>query len=68
MNLSEAKIQVTLPLQYDTWYLDWSCPDDKDIANAENKTFAFEHLIKGVKEAYETKNKNYIDFSLTLNK
>lgn len=68
MALSEAKINVTLPLHYDTWYLDWSCIDDKDLSKVEGKTFALEHLITGVKDAYETKNKNYINFSLTLNK
>lgn len=68
MNLKEADFNVTLPLQYDTWYLDWTCVDDKDVSNIENKTFALEHLINGVKEAYETKNKNYIDFTIKLNK
>ena len=68
MALSEAKINVTLPLHYDTWYLDWSCMDDRNMAVVEGKTFALEHLITGVKDAYETKNKNYINFSLTLNK
>jgi hypothetical protein len=68
MALSEAEIKVSLPLHYDTWYLDWSCPDDIDISIAEGKTFAFEHLITGVKDAYETKNKNYINFSIILNK
>lgn len=68
MPLSEAKVHVSLPLQYDTWYLDWSCMDDRDIAAAEGKTFALEYLVQGMKEAYETKNKNYIDFLITLNK
>jgi hypothetical protein len=68
MTLTEAKINITLPLQYDTWYRDWSCEDDKDLSKVEGKTFALEHLIVGVKEAYETKNKNYINFSITLTK
>lgn len=68
MALSEAKINVSLPLHYDTWYIDWSCMDDKTLASIEGKTFALEHLINGVKEAYETKNKNYIDFSISLKK
>jgi len=68
MALSEAKINVTLPLHYDTWYLDWSCMDDKDLRAVEGKTFALEHLITGVKDAYTTKNKNYINFALTLTK
>jgi len=68
MPLQEATIKVSLPLQYDTWYLDWSTSDDGDITATGNKTFALEHLINGVKEAYETKNKNYIDFLITLKK
>jgi len=68
MALSDAKIIVTLPLHYDTWYLDWSCIDDKDLNKVEGKSFALENLITGVKDAYETKNKNYINFSLTLKK
>jgi hypothetical protein len=68
MNLSTATLKATLPLKYDTWYTNWSCMEDRDILTAENKTFAFEYLILGVKEAYETSNKNYIDFLITLNK
>lgn len=68
MDLNKSDIQLKLPLKYDTWYLDWSCPDDKVPAERANKTFAFEYLVNGVKEAYETKNKNYIDFNITINK
>jgi hypothetical protein len=68
ITLTEAKIDVTLPLHYDTWYLDWSCMDDKNLPAVVGKTFAFEHLITGVKDAYETKNKNYINFTITLTK
>ena len=68
MALSEANIHIVLPVHYDTWYLDWSCMDDKNLSLVEGKTFAFEHFIAGMKEAYETKNKNYIDFSIQLNK
>lgn len=68
MSLSHAEIRFNLPLKYDTWYLDWSTMNDKGIKLQSNKTFALEHLITGVKEAYETSNKNYIDFSLLLTK
>jgi len=76
MSLSEAKIEVTLPLLYDTWYMDWSCKDDKDASlwdteyesECRGKTFSLEYLISGVTEAYDTKNKNFIEFSITLNK
>lgn len=68
MPLQEATIHVTLPLKYSTWFEDWSVPDDKKIESVGIKTFAFNHLINGVKEAYETKNTNYMDFTITLNK
>lgn len=68
MELDKGEVHLTLPLQYDTWFKDWSCMDDRDIAAATNKTFAFEHLIQGVIEAYDTNNKNYMDLKITLNK
>ncbi len=66
MNLPSASVRVTLPQQYDTWYQSWSVMDDKSTDSLQNKTFAFEYLVTGVKEAYETKNKNYIEFSIEL--
>lgn len=68
MELEKAEVHLILPLKYDTWYKEWSCMDDKNIATAANKTFAFEYLIQGVIEAYDTKNKNYVDLQITLNK
>lgn len=68
MDLNKSNIQLKLPLKYDTWFLDWSCEDDKTAAERADKTFAFKYLVNGVKEAYDTKNKNYIDFNITLNK
>lgn len=68
MRLNDATINLTLPLHYDTWYLNWSVNDDRNIVDADKKTFAFEHLVNGVKEAYQLKNKNYIDCSITLKK
>lgn len=76
MSLSQAQIKVTLPLLYDTWYLDWSTMNDKDasswnshvVSASRGKTFSLEHLISGVKEAYTTPNRNFIELSITLNK
>jgi len=68
MNLANGNIKLVLPLKYDSWYQGWSTMDDRDAKATINKTFAFEHLIHGVMEAYETKNKNLIDFSIILNK
>lgn len=68
MPARDASITLDLPLAYDTWYKDWSVMDDRNIAEAEKKTFAFEHLIKGVQEAYDTKNNSYLHLKLTLKK
>ncbi len=68
MMVPVASINVTLPLKYDNWYNAWSCMDDKDITAEAGKTFAFEYLIQGVIEAYETKNKDYINLNFNLNK
>jgi hypothetical protein len=68
MRLNDASINLTLPLHYDTWYEYWSVDDDKNIAAVGKKTFAFQYLINGVKEAYESKNKNYIECTIMLKK
>ena len=68
MNMRNAQIAVTLPLHYDTWYQDWSCLNDKNVLATQNKTFDFVYLINGVTEAYDSRNKNYIDFSIQLSK
>jgi len=67
--LKNASIAARLPLRYDTWYQDWSCMDDKNLSvSCSGKTFALEHLINGVREAYETKNADYINIDLKLQK
>lgn len=68
MNLNEAKIRLSMPVKYDNWYLDWSVDDDRSFSAAENKTFAFHHLISGVREAYESDNKSFIDITVSLSK
>jgi hypothetical protein len=68
MPLSQAKIDIYLPLKYDSWYQNWSCNDDLNLAVSEGKTFAFEYLIQGVTEAYSNKMNDYINFSINLTK
>lgn len=68
MPAKDAAITLDLPLEYDTWFKEWSTMDDRNIAAADEKTFAFEHLINGVREAYDTKNNSYLHFSLSLKK
>jgi hypothetical protein len=67
--LKNASISARLPLRYDTWFQDWSCMDDKNLAaSCAGRTFALEHLVSGVRDAYETKNADYINITLTLKK
>ncbi|PTQ92417.1 hypothetical protein C8P68_11217 [Mucilaginibacter yixingensis] len=68
MPLTKANIHFYLPLKYDTWYQDWSTMDDRAAKDQVERTFALEHLITGVKEAYELPNTKYIDCSLLLTK
>lgn len=65
---SSATISFQLPLKYDTWYLEWSTDDDRDVKESAGKTFGLEHLINGVREAYETNNSFFIDSSIQLTK
>lgn len=68
MPLSKSLIDISLPLQYDSWYKDWSCMDDLELARLESKTFAFEYLINGVKEAYNNINNKFLNISINLTK
>jgi hypothetical protein len=69
MPLANATVRYKLPLRYDTWYKDWSCMDDKNLAaSCAGRTFAFEHLVNGVREAYEAKNNFYVDGTVKLSK
>ena len=68
LRLPGTAIQLTLPLKYDTWYKEWSSTDDKQVSQQGHQTFAFNYLIDGVKQAYETRNKNFISLTFNLNK
>jgi len=63
---SSAEIKLTLPLKYDTKYTDWSIMDDKNKAVIGGKTFAFIHLVDGVREAYQNNNDKFVNISITL--
>lgn len=69
MTLPNADVKLVLPLQYNDWYKSWSVMDDRDVKGASaGKTFAFEHLINGVIEAFDTGNKNLIELSIKISK
>lgn len=62
-------VTVRLPVRYDTWYLNQSTMDDRTAAGREGKTFALEHLMNGVRDAYETgsgTDKSFLQLTITL--
>lgn len=61
-------IQLSLPLQYDTSYRNQSIMDDRDVAGISGKTFSFEHLVDGVRNAYQNNSQNFIHLSIPVKK
>lgn len=63
-----GNIDITLPLQYDTAYRKQSIMDDRIVGDIAGKTFAFEHLVDGVRNAYQTNNQHFIQISIPVKK
>ena len=63
-----ATLTLKLPVRFDTWYTAWSTMDDRTEAGRRNKTFALEHLMTGVREAYQTGGNDFANFSIKLTK
>ena len=69
MNLSDAEVEISLPAEAPTWHQAWSCMDDRNLAaTCAGKTFALEHLIQGVQDAYEERADSYVDLKVALKK
>lgn len=67
LRLDKASVQLSVPLKYDSWYKAWSTMNDKDVLKLGKKTFALEHLVEGVMEAYNNTGKNFIDLKFQIN-
>jgi len=63
-----GNVSLHLPLQYDTSYRALSIMDDSKVTDISGKTFALQHLIDGVREAYQNNNQDYIDISIPIKK
>lgn len=63
-----ATLNLKLPVRFDTWYTTWSTMDDRTEAGRKNKTFALEHLMTGVREAYQTGSNDFANLSIKLSK
>jgi hypothetical protein len=61
-------VQITLERVTDNWYAQWSTNDDRSPALMKEKTFALEHLINGVKDAYDAPGQHYVDIKINLKK
>ena len=63
---AETPVTITLPARYDRWYEQQSTMDDTKAADRQGKTFALEHLLAGVREAYETGAGPFLKLNVTL--
>ena len=63
-----ATLNLKLPVRFDTWYTTWSTMDDRTEAGRTNKTFALEHLMTGVREAYQTGGNEFANLTIKLTK
>ncbi len=63
---NHAVIKLSLPLLHRLDYRQWSVTDDREIDAIDGKTFAFEHLVDGVREAYDAPGENYIQISIPI--
>lgn len=64
----DATMTMKLPVRFDSWYTDWSTMDDRTAAGRRNKTFALEHLMNGVREAYQTSGNEFAAITIKLAK
>jgi len=64
-----ADLNLRLPVRFDTWYeREWTTMDDRTPAGRQNKTFALNHLMNGVREAYQSAGNAFVDVKLRLEK
>ena len=63
-----GSLNIRLPLQYDTSYRRQSVMDDRNVKDASGKTFALEHLVDGVRNAYQNNDQNFIQISIPVKK
>jgi hypothetical protein len=63
-----ATMTLKLPVKFDSWYTAWSTMDDRTPAGRQNKTFALQHLMTGVREAYQTSSNEFASMTIKLSK
>lgn len=67
---SSGELKLSLPYKADNWYETWSTMDDSNIkTTTEPQTFAFKHLVNGIKEAYQLNaNPNVMEITIPIKK
>jgi hypothetical protein len=68
---TKAELNLQLPYKADNWFELWSTMDDSNIkTEASPKTFAFIHLVNGIKEAYQMNSNqaNVLDLKVNFSK
>ncbi len=65
---ANAAMTLSLPVRYDAWYTIWSTLDDRTTEGRQGKTFAFEPLMTGVREAYQTGQNSFVETTIQLQK
>ncbi|WP_229311000.1 hypothetical protein [Larkinella soli] len=67
MFAGEAAVTARLPVRFDNWYeKEWTTMDDRIPAERQNKTFALQHLMNGVKEAYQSSTNDFLVLNFKL--
>ncbi|GAA4402288.1 hypothetical protein GCM10023187_17220 [Nibrella viscosa] len=64
----EANVAARLPVKFDNWPEQWSTMDDRTATGRQNKTFALQHLMNGVKEAYQSATNDFLQLTFKIEK
>lgn len=64
----ETAVSVRLPVRFDNWPEQWATMDDRTATGRQNKTFALQHLMNGVKEAYQSSTNDFLQINFKIEK
>lgn len=67
MSLPSGSVTAVIDRRVDDWVTDWSTLDDRNLDSNRGKTWAFEHLISGMKEGFNAYDQRYAKFELQFN-
>ena len=67
--VNETDLNIKIMKENSSWYEDWSCDNDSDIATNTRKqkqTFNFKYLVQGIQDAYTSKGDAIADINIHL--